>query len=133
MPFHQTIALGRLGNDPELKYMPNGTAVCNFSLAVSEHWTDKATGEKREKATWYRVSVWGAQAESCNEYLGKGSQVMVVGTVEARGYTNNAGEAAASLELRATSVQFTGGKTSSEGNKVSSFHGPAPLDEDIPF
>lgn len=104
--WHQTIIVGNLGRDPELRYLQSGTAVCNLNVAVSESWSDRQSGERREKTTWYRVAVWGAQAENCNQYLSRGSRVLVTGTVSARGYTNNAGEAAASLELRARDVRF---------------------------
>ena len=109
MSWHQTIIVGNLGGDPELRYMQNGRAVCNFSVAVSERWRDRQSNEQQEKTTWYRVAVWGAQAENCNTYLAKGRQVLVIGNVAARGYTNNSGEAAASLDLTARSVQFLGG------------------------
>jgi single-strand DNA-binding protein len=115
MTFHQTIVVGNLGRDPELRYLPSGTAVCNFPIAVNEYWTDRQTNERQEKTTWYRISVFGSQAENCAKYLSKGRQAMVIGTVEARGYTNNAGEAAASLDLRARSVQFLSGGDTSGG------------------
>ncbi len=110
MTWHQTIVVGNLGGDPELRYMQSGNAVCNFSVAVSERWRDRQTGEQQERTTWYRVAVWGAQAESCNTYLQKGRQVMVIGNVQARGYVNNNGEAAASLDLRARDVRFLSGR-----------------------
>ncbi len=110
MSWHQTIIVGNLGGDPELRYMQNGRAVCNFSVAVSERWRDRQTEEQREKTTWYRVAVWGNQAEPCNTYLARGRQVMVIGNVQARGYVNNNGEAAASLDLTAREVRFLGGR-----------------------
>ncbi len=110
MTWHQTIIVGNLGSDPELRYLQSGAAVCSFSVAVNENWTDRQTNERRDKTTWYRVSTWNQLAETCNQYLARGRQVMVVGTVEARGYVNNAGEAAASLELRARDVRFLGGR-----------------------
>lgn len=109
MSWHQTIIVGNLGGDPELRYMQNGRAVCNFSVAVSERWRDRQSNDQQERTTWYRVAVWGAQAENCNTYLAKGRQVLVIGNVAARGYMNNNGEAAASLDLTARSVQFLGG------------------------
>lgn len=115
MTWHQTIIVGNLGRDPELRYLQSGTAVCNLNVAVSESWNDRQSGERREKTTWYRVSVWGQQAETCNQYLSRGRQVMVIGTVSARGYTNNAGEPAASLDLRAFQVRFLGGRQDSGG------------------
>ena len=109
MSWHQTIIVGNLGGDPELRYMQNGRAVCNFSVAVSERWKDRQSNEQQERTTWYRVAVWGAHAENCNTYLAKGRQVLVIGNVAARGYMNNNGEAAASLDLTARNVQFLGG------------------------
>lgn len=115
MTWHQTVVVGRLGNDPELRYMQNGRAVCNFSVAVSERWQDRQSGEQREKTTWYRVAVWGGQAESCNTYLSRGRQVMVIGNVSAHGYINNNGEPAASLDLTAREVRFLGSRGDGEG------------------
>ena len=115
MTWHQTIVVGNLGGDPELRYMQDGRAVCNFSVAASERWRDRQSGEQRERTTWYRVAVWGVQAESCNTYLSRGRQVMVIGNVSARGYINNNGEAAASLDLTARSVRFLGGRGDGEG------------------
>ncbi|MCY3915251.1 MAG: single-stranded DNA-binding protein [Chloroflexi bacterium] len=110
MSWHQTIIVGNLGGDPELRYLQSGQAVCNFSVAVSERWRDRQSGEQRERTTWYRVAAWGNLGETCNQYLSRGRQVMVVGNVAARGYINNNGEAAASLDLRARDVRFLGGR-----------------------
>jgi single-strand DNA-binding protein len=142
--WHQTIIVGHLGGDPELKYMQSGSAVCNFSVAVAEQWKDRQTNEKREKTTWYRVAVWGGQAEACNTYLAKGRQVLVIGNVSTRAYTNNNGEAAASLDLTARSVQFLsgagggqgqGGQQGSSGgdDRASNYSEPPSTVDDIPF
>jgi single-strand DNA-binding protein len=117
MSWHQTIIVGNLGGDPDLKYLQSGTPVCNFSVAVTERWT--SNGERQEKTTWYRVNAWNRLAEICNQYLSKGRQVMVVGTVEARGYTSNDGEARASLDLRAREVQFLQGGSRDGGSGSS--------------
>jgi len=104
--YQQITLLGNLGNDPDMRYTPGGTAVTSFSLAVNRQWTD-ASGEKKEKVTWFRVSAWGAQAEPCSTYLRKGSKVLVVGEVEeARAYTDRDGQNRASLEVKAATVQF---------------------------
>jgi single-strand DNA-binding protein len=143
MSWHQTIIVGNLGGDPELRYLQSGSAVCNFSVAVSERWRDRQTNEQREKTTWYRVSVWGAQAETCNTYLSKGQKVMVMGNVTADAYMNNNGEAAASLTLTARDVRFLGsrdqdGNDSGGGSygggsdRGSSNDSPSNVD-DIPF
>ena len=142
MSWHQTVIVGNLGGDPELKYMQNGRAVCNFSVAVTEKWKDRQSNEQRERTTWYRVAVWGPQAESCNTYLAKGRQVMVIGNVSARGYLNNNGEPSASLDLTANSVQFLGGAggggnyeggdSDYQDDRASNYSNPNTVD-DIPF
>ncbi len=136
MSWHQTIVIGNVGRNPELRYLQSGTAVCDFSVAVSESWTDNATNERREKTTWYRVSAWGRLGEICNQYLQKGRQVMVVGTVEARAYTDKSGQPAASLELRARDVRFLGSKNEREGGGNGGYDDFAPPPDnmgDIPF
>lgn len=126
MSYQQMICVGNLGRDPELKYAQSGDAVCKFSVAVTERWTKG--GERQEKTTWFSVSVWGNQAETAAQYLSKGSQVMVIGTVEARAYQGKDGNPAASLDMRARDVRFlsrreTGGES----------EGPIHPGEDIPF
>ncbi len=103
---HQSITLlGRLGNDPELRYTPSGKPVANLSLAV-----DKGFGENK-KAIWFRVSVWDSQAESCAKYLAKGSTVLIVGELEEpRTYQGKDGQMHASLEVTARQVKFISGK-----------------------
>ena len=154
MTWHQTIIVGNLGGDPELRYMQNGRAVCNFSVAVTERWRDRQSNEQQEKTTWYRVAVWGNQAESCNTYLSKGRQVMVTGNVQARGYVNNNGEAVASLDLTARDVKFLssgrdgdqqgGGRqgggqrseqrgSSQQGDRASNYPDTPSTVDDIPF
>ena len=123
MSWHQTIIVGNLGGDPELRYLQSGRAVCNFSVAVSERWRDRQTEEQRERTTWYRVAVWGNQAETCNTYLSRGRQVMVIGNVQARGYVNNNGEAAASLDLTARDVRFLGGRDGGGGQQSGGWQG----------
>jgi single-strand DNA-binding protein len=133
MSYHQTIALGNLGKDPELRYTQSGQAVCGFSLAVSERWTDRETQERKERTTWYNVSVWGPQAETCNTYLKKGRQVLVIGTVEARPYTDRSGQAAASLDLRARDVRFIGGGRDDQQGVQYDDSAPQENMTDIPF
>ena len=139
--WEQTVILGNVGRDPELRYTQSGVAVCSFSVAVTVRWNDRQSNEKREKTNWYRVSAWRQLAEITNQYVHKGMQVMVVGTVEARGYTNNNGDAAASLELTARDIQFlgsrgdggSGGNSGNQGNNFDDF-APPPRDmNDIPF
>lgn len=134
--YQQTIIIGNVGRDPEFKFTSSGVAVCSFSVAVTERWTDRATNERKEKTNWYRVSAWRGLAETCNQYVRKGMQIMVVGSVEARGYTNNAGEAAASLELTARDIQFLGsrgGEGGEYGGFEDDFAAPPRDVNDIPF
>ncbi len=110
MTWHQLIIVGNLGRDPELRYMQDGTAVCNFNVAVNERKRDRQSGEWGDETTWYRVAVWGRQAETCNQYLSRGRRVLVSGSLDARLYTNNAGETALSLDVRARDVRFLSGR-----------------------
>lgn len=81
---NKVILVGTCGQDPEVRYLPNGTAVTNLSLATSEQWTDKQTGQKVEKTEWHRVSLFGKVAEIAGEYLRKGSQVYIEGKLQTR-------------------------------------------------
>ena len=113
--YQQITLVGNLGNDPEMRYTPNGTAVTNISVATSNKYTKK-DGEKVDETTWFQVSIWGKSAEACNTYLKKGSKVLVVGrmTVDKatggpRVYESN-GEHRASFEVTASEVKFLSSK-----------------------
>ncbi len=127
MSWQQTIIVGNCGRSPELKYLQSGTAVCEFSVAVSESWNDQASGEKKEKTTWFKVSAWGKLAEVCNQYIQRGKMVMVVGTVEARAYMGKDGQPASSLDLRARDVRFLGSREHAEAG------GGDEVNVEIPF
>lgn len=88
---NKVILVGNLGQDPEVRYMPNGGAVANITLATSESWRDKATGETKEKTEWHRVVLFGKLAEVAGEYLRKGSQVYIEGALQTRKWTDQAG------------------------------------------
>jgi single-strand DNA-binding protein len=88
---NKVILVGNLGQDPEVRYMPNGGAVANITLATSESWRDKATGEQKEKTEWHRVVLFGKLAEVAGEYLKKGSQVYIEGALQTRKWTDQAG------------------------------------------
>ncbi len=107
MSVNKVILLGRLGQDPELKYTPSGQAVCNFSLATSESWTDKS-GQKNERTEWHRVVVWGKLAELCNQYLGKGRQAFIEGKLQTRSWDDKDGNKRYTTEIQANTVQFLG-------------------------
>ncbi len=110
MSVNKVILLGRLGQDPELKYTPSGAAVCNFSLATSETWNDKNTGQKQERTEWHRVVVWGKLAELCNQYLSKGRQAYVEGRLQTRSWEDQNGIKKYTTETMANTVQFIGGQ-----------------------
>lgn len=139
--YHKVIIVGNLGNDPELRFTAQGDGVTSFSVAVNNTWFNK-DGEKQEETTWFRVSVWGKQAESCNQYLSKGRQVLVEGRLQpdkATGgpkiWTPPEGNARASYDLRAITVQFlSGGGQSSDGPSDSGrSEADSVAEEEIPF
>jgi single-strand DNA-binding protein len=113
--YQKLIIAGHLGKDPEMRYASNGDAVTNLSVATNRKYTDKNSQLVKE-TTWFRVSVWGKQAETCNQYLKKGSAVLVEGRLNAdketggpRLYTKSDGTSGASFEITATEVKFLGG------------------------
>ncbi len=108
--YQQIIIVGNVGRDPELKYTQAGIPVADFSVAVN-----KRTGrgeERRDETTWFRVTCWRQLAELVNSYVKKGRQVMVIGEVKANAYTDNSGQARASLDITARDVRFLGGRDS---------------------
>jgi single-strand DNA-binding protein len=120
--YQKLIITGNLGQDPELRYMQDGQSVCNFSLACNRRWNDRATGEQQEEVTWFRVSVWGKQAEAANQYLSKGRQVLVEGRLRPdantggpRLWTRQDGSVGAFFEVVADRVQFLGGNGNGNG------------------
>ena len=111
--YQRTIVVGNLGRDPELRYTPDGTPVASFSVAANRRWTDRDGGQQ-EKTTWFRVSAFGRQAEICNQYLAKGRLVVVEGEVDASAWIAQDGTPRASLDLRARTVRFLGGRREEE-------------------
>ncbi|MDC0611775.1 single-stranded DNA-binding protein [Vibrio sp.] len=89
---NKVILVGNLGNDPEIRYMPSGGAVANITVATSDTWRDKATGEQREKTEWHRVALFGKLAEVAGEYLRKGSQVYIEGQLQTRKWQDQSGQ-----------------------------------------
>ena len=132
---NKVIAIGNLGKDPEGRYLPSGAAVCNFSIAVSESWKDKQSGEQKERTEWMNIEVWGKTAEACLQYLTKGSQCYVEGKLQTDKWQDKEGNDRWTTKVRADSVQFLGSK----GDRPSKPAAPAPggnnddFDDDIPF
>ena len=137
--FHTIIIAGYLGRDPEMRYLPNGTPVTNFSVASSRKWTNK-DGQKQDETVWFRISAFGRTAEVCNEYLAKGRPVLVEGRLRPddngnpRIWTGNDGQARASFEVVAQTVRFLSGRSEAAAPQtdVPSYE-PPPEEEEIPF
>lgn len=105
---NKAIVVGNLGRDPETRYLPDGTAVTNISIATTDRWTDKASGEMKEATEWHRVSFFGRLAEVAGEYLVKGSQVYVEGSLHTRKWTDKEGVERYTTEIRGNSMQMLG-------------------------
>ena len=107
MSVNKVLLIGRLGNNPEIRYTNTGTAVANFNLATSESWNDK-NGQKQERTEWHRVVVWGKLAELCEKYLAKGRQCFVEGRLQTRSWDDKDGNKRYTTEIVASTVQFLG-------------------------
>ena len=136
--FQKIVVVGNLGNDPEMRYMPDGRAVTNFSVATNRRWTN-GDGNRGEETTWFRVAVWGNQAEACNQYLSKGRRVLVEGrlapdpnTGGPKTFVRRDGAIGASFEVVAQSVTFMGGNGGSEDHQASNDM-PEEDENDIPY
>lgn len=129
---NKCIIIGRLGKDPELKYTQSGDAVAKFSVATSETWKDKNTGEKKEKTEWHNIEAWKKMAEICGEYLHKGSQVYIEGRLKTDIWEDKDGNKRYTTKIVAQSLQMLGGKN--DGGKQGPSSGGSDLsDDDIPF
>jgi single-strand DNA-binding protein len=106
--YQHTTIVGNVGRNPELRYLPDGTPVSDFSVAVDRRWTDRETDEPREKTTWFQVTCWRALAETVHQIVGKGHQVLVTGEVDASAWIGQDGEPRARLELTARVVRVLG-------------------------
>ena len=130
--FNKATIVGRLGQDPEVRYTQDGTAVTNLSIATSESYKDK-NGERQDKTEWHRVNVWGKTAENCGQYLGKGRMVLIEGPLQTRSFEKD-GDTKYVTEIKAQKVVFLpdGSKNNGGGGGQSS-GGNDGFDEDIPF
>ncbi len=118
MSVDKVILVGRLGQDPDVRYMPNETAVCNFSLATSSSYKDKS-GEKVDQTEWHRIVMFGKVAEIAKEYLKKGSQVFIEGRLQTRKWQTKEGQDRYTTEVVAATMQMLGSKESSSGSGES--------------
>ena len=137
---NKVILIGNLGRDPELRYTQSGQAVTNFSLATSENWNDKSSGERVERTEWHRIVAWGRTAELAAQYLSKGRTVYVEGRLQTREYEDRDGIKRRVTEVVANNITFLGGRGGDGGassapnagdNEGSG--GGSPPDDDIPF
>jgi len=104
---NKIILIGNVGTDPEMRYTPNGNPVTSFRMATNYRYTT-SSGERKEETDWFRITVWGKQAESCNQYLSKGRQVYVEGRIHARSWEGQDGQTRTNLEVTANRVLFIG-------------------------
>jgi single-strand DNA-binding protein len=138
MSFQTMIFVGNLGRDPEMRYTPSGQAVTNLSVAVSESYTNN-NGERVDRTIWFRVSTWGKQAENCNNYLKKGSKVLVEGRLvgddkgNPRTFQRQDGSYGASFEVSAVTVRFLSSRAETEAGQASDQMRSPDEDDIIPF
>jgi single-strand DNA-binding protein len=138
---NKVILVGNLGADPEVKYMPNGNAVANVTLATSESWKDKQSGEQKDKTEWHRVVFFRRLAEIAGEYLKKGSQIYIEGKLQTRKWQDKNGNDRYTTEIIANEMQMLGGRGGGSADFGASSSAAAPaaaatvdeFDDDIPF
>ncbi len=148
---NKVILVGNLGADPETRYMPSGSAVTNLSVATSESWKDKQTGEQNERTEWHKVVMFDRLAEIAAEYLRKGSQVYIEGKLQTRKWQDRDGNDRWTTEIRASEMQMLGGRggaggggsfgggggggggSQKSGGSAPPQPGPDDFDDDIPF
>jgi single-strand DNA-binding protein len=142
---NRVIIVGNLGRDPETRYMPSGDAITNIAVATTDSWKDKVTGEKKEQTEWHRISAFGKLAEIMGQYLKRGSQVYIEGSLRTRKYTDKDGIERYATEIRADVMQMLGGRPggnddsapASRQSAAPAQSKPAPnfsdMDDDIPF
>jgi single-strand DNA-binding protein len=139
---NKVIIVGNLGADPETRYMPSGSAVTNLSVATSETWKDKQTGEQKERTEWHKVAMFNRLAEIAAEYLRKGSQVYIEGKLRTRKWQDRDGNDRWTTEIVADEMQMLGGRGGGGSAPMSSDRGssggppegpPDDFEDDIPF
>lgn len=150
MSFNKITIIGNLGRDPELRYTPQGTAVCDFSVAVNDRKRDKA-GEWQDVTTWFKITFWGKQAENASKYLTKGRQAYIEGRLQVEEWTDRDGNSRYTLAVQGSDIQFLGDgrgetgehpagaensystSTASGSNEEFSGQASTATDDDIPF
>ncbi len=137
--YHTIIIVGNLGGDPEMRYTPSGQAVTNFSVATNRQYT-ASNGETVKETTWFRISTWGRMAETCNQYLRRGSRVLVEGRFNSdqatggpRTYQRRDGTYGASYEVTANVVKFLSTRAEDEAYQASDSFNQVSEEDEIPF
>ena len=144
MSVNKVILLGNLGRDPEMRYMPNGEAVANFSIATTEQWKDK-NGERQSRTEWHNITLYRRLAEIAGQYLKKGAQVYIEGRIQSRKYTGRDGVERTAYEIIASEMKMLGARAGDDGNadvpepprRQEPAAAPAKqaedIDDDVPF
>ena len=145
MSVNKVILVGRLGRDPEVRYLPNGEAVANFSIATSEQWKDR-NGERQERTEWHNITMYRRLAEIAGDYLRKGQEVYIEGKIQSRKYTGKDGVERVAYDIIASEMKMIGGKGDSSSSAVQDEPKPQPvqreqasapivddLSDDVPF
>jgi single-strand DNA-binding protein len=142
---NKVILIGNLGKDPEMRYMPSGGAVANVTLATSESWKDKETGEQKDKTEWHRVVFYNRLAEIASEFLKKGSKIYIEGSLRTRKWQDKSGQERYTTEIHGNEMQMLDGRSGVDTNvgvdnvRPTSNHAPvsdsppADFEDDIPF
>lgn len=112
MSLNKVMLIGNLGRDPEMRYMPNGDAVCNFSIATSESWNDRNSGQRQERTEWHNITMYRRLAEVAGQYLKKGSQVYIEGKIQSRKYTDKNGVERTAYDIIANEMKMLGSRNS---------------------
>lgn len=129
---NKVILIGRLGRDPETRFMPNGEAVCNFSIATSEKYTDK-NGQRQEATEWHNVTMYRKLAEIAGQYLKQGSQVYIEGKIKSRKYTDKNGVERTAYDIIANELKMLGGNTQTPAQKPQPAPAQDDISDDVPF
>jgi single-strand DNA-binding protein len=140
MSVNKVILIGNLGKDPDVRFTPTGSAVANFPIATTEQWTDRE-GKRQERTEWHNIVVWGKQGELCGQYLSKGRQVYVEGSIRTRNYDDKTGVKRYVTEIVAQRIRFLGGgggtraapEAETGGGEDMAGGGIPPVDDDVPF
>ncbi len=126
---NKVIIVGNLGRDPETRYMPSGDALTSITVATTDTWKDKSTGEKKEQTEWHRITFFGKLAEIAGQYLKKGSQVYVEGSLRTRKYTDKDGVEKYATDIRADTMQMLGSRQGMGGGANAGGGGMGGMDD----